>query len=161
MLKKLRTVIGEGFESIVWYDDVTNYGFFLCDLDIDSDGGENVDGDKYWQPETSLKFKGKSINALLVPGVVLPGWLPGAVKPIVLGCLSRLTNLQNMKQVNCVVHDTGPLTKIGEATPRAAQMIGINPNSVSGGEERPIILCQFWPGQPANVVGIQYDLQRS
>lgn len=159
MIRKLKTINGEGFECIVWYDDVANRGWFIADMDIDSDGGKNVDGDKYWQADTTLHHNGKPIDALVVPGMVVPGWLPKAVGPIIMGCQGRLTNLANMRSVETVTHDSGPLFKTGEATPEAARRLGVNPNSVSGGEERSIILYEFWPGTAARVDGELYNLQ--
>lgn len=161
MIHKLRTINGEGFESIVWYDDVANRGWFVADFDIDGDGGENVDHDPDWQPQTSLKHDGKPIDALAVPGVVLPGWLPAAVGPIVLGCRARVTNLANMAQANAVTHDTGPLSKVGEGTPALAKRLDIDPNARTGGESRPIVLYEFWPGTAAVIDGVTYQLQKS
>lgn len=157
-MKLLKVINGEGFESRVW--ERTDSGiFFVGDFDNDADGGNNPDNDPYWQPETSLKLHGKSIDAENVAGMVVPGWLPQAVKGIVLGCLGRVTNLANMKSYPCVVHDTGPLKKTGEGTPYLAKKLGINPNANSGGEDNPVILFECWPGIAALVDGIQYDLQ--
>lgn len=162
-IKQIGIATSEGFESRVFATADTSVlkVFFVGDLDIDSDGGSNPDHDPYWQPQTSLKFHGKSIDAEAVPGVVVPGWLPHAVGPIVLGCLCKVTNLATGQQAWGVAHDTGPLKKTGETTPAMARRVGVNPNSVSGGEEKPIILYEMWPGKPAVVDGVTYDLQAS
>lgn len=159
-MRLLDTITGEGFESRVW--ERTKGGiWFIGDADIDADGGNNPDDDRFWQPETTLKLRGKSIDAESVAGMVVPGWLPHRVGPIVLGCIGRVTNLDTMQSYPCVVHDTGPLRKTGEITPFLAKQIGINPNSNHGGEDRPTLLYECWPGEAALISGIQYDLQKA
>ncbi len=93
--------------------------------------------------------------------MVVPGWLPAAVGPIVLGCMGRATNLANGLQAFCVVADTGPLKKTGEGSPALAELIGIDPNPNTGGEDTPTILWECWPGQAAIVNGVTYNLQKS
>lgn len=92
--------------------------------------------------------------------MVVPGWLPKSVGPIVLGCLGKVTNLKNGKSAMCVVHDTGPLKKTGEGTPFLARLLGIS-DKENGGEDFPVILYEIWPGTPAEVNGVKYDLQRA
>lgn len=159
-MKLLRTITGEGYQSPVWEAD-DEHVFFIGNMDIDSDAGSNPDGDKYWQAQTSLKLRGESINADKVKGCVVPGWLPAAVKGIVLGCICRITNLATGDKCIAVCHDTGPLNKDGEVTPPVARNLGVNPNAVNGGEDRPIFLYEIWPGVAALVDGIQYVLQPS
>lgn len=163
MIHLLRTVTAQGFECKVWFDDAPQpFGrvFFVADLDVDGDGGVNIDHDPYWQPGTALHHEGKPIDALSVPAMVVPGWLPAAVKGIVLGSQGRLTNLASMDlRTDTVVHDTGPLNKVGEGTPVACVRLGLSGNANTGGENRNIILHEFWPGKPALVDGIQYALK--
>ncbi len=155
-IKQLGIATSEGFESRVFYagGKVFNVG----DFDIDFDGGPKPAHDPSWQPETTLKFHGKSINAQEVPGMVVPGWLPKSVGPIVLGCQGKVTHLASGLWAWCVVHDTGPLRKTGEGTPELARRLGIN-DTENGGEDAPVILFECFPGKPATVDGITYDLQ--
>ncbi len=157
-MKKLGILTGEDYESIIWQRDGGSI-FFIADFDIDSDGGTNPDHDPDWNPDTSLHYHGKPIDAERVAGIVIPVWIVKAVKPIVLGCQAKATNLNTMSRYLAVIHDTGPLRKNGEGTPYLARKINIDPNSVHGGEDNPIILFEFWPGVPAVVDGIKYDLQ--
>lgn len=157
-MKSLGTLGAEGFQSTIWLNDDGRI-FFVADADIDSDGGSNPDHDPYWQADTTLHHNGKPIDAETVPGVVVPGWIPRSVGPIVMGCRARITNLRTMQSCDAVVHDLGPKTKDGELTPEAARRVGINPNSVTGGEERPVVLYECWPGVPAFVDGVTYSLQ--
>lgn len=158
----LRTIQGEGFESKVWYVPEEGKCFWIGDWDNDCDGPNgNPDKDKYWQPETSLRLRGQSIDSYKVPGIVVPLWLPAAVGPIVLGCLARVTDLRTMKQIYAVVYDKGPTNKVGEGSCRAAKLLGINPNPNNGGVDQNVILFECWPGKAALIEGIQYDLQKS
>lgn len=156
-MKQIGIATSEGFESRVF--EHAGKVWFVGDFDVDADGGPKPPNDPSWQPETTLKLHGKSINAQTVPGMVVPGWLPRAVGPVVLGCLGKVTNLSNGKSALCVVHDTGPLKKTGEGTPFLAKLLDINPDAGRGGEDAPIILFECFPGKPALVEGIQYELQ--
>lgn len=157
-MKKLGSVNGEGYESIIW--ERTRGGvFFVGDGDIDADGGSNPDKDPDWQPDTTYHHEGRPIDAETVAGMVIPSWLVGKVKGIVHGCQGRVTNLNSMASYPCVVHDDGPKNKDGEITPYLAKKLGINPNSINGGEDNPVLLYEFWPGEPAKVDGVQYKLQ--
>lgn len=157
-MKKLGTVGAEGFSSTLWQRNDGSI-FFIADFDVDCDGGSNPEHDPYWQPNTSLHYNGKPIDAETVSGIVVPGWLLRSVGPIVLGCKARCTYLANMKSYDAVVHDTGPLTKNGEGTPYLAKKLGINPNPNYGGEDNNIVLYELWPGIPAIVDGVIYNLQ--
>lgn len=164
MSKMLGRVDGEGFLSQIWLEPDGRI-WFVADYDNDADGGDNPDGDQYWQPDTSLHYPkkpgGKAIDAETVPGIVVPGWLVSKVPGIVLGCKGRATNLRNMKSHDAVVHDTGPLNKDGEGTPELSRRIGINPNANYGGEDYAAVLYELWPDIPAIVDGITYQLQGS
>ena len=157
-MRKLGTIDGEGYHSSI-YERSDKSVFFVGDFDVDADGGNNPDHDPYWQPDTSLHYNGKAIDAETVSGIVVPGWLVKAVKGTVLGCKARATNLATMQSYDAVVHDTGPRNKDGEGTPYLAKKIGINSNARRGGEDEPVILYEFWPGIPAVVDGITYTLQ--
>lgn len=158
-VKKLGKVNGENFESILWEDTSTGLCWYVSDGDIDGDGGKNVDKDPDWQKDTALHFEGKPIDALSVAGIVVPTWLPGKVKGIVLGCQAEVINLTNMKGCPAVVHDLGPTNKNGEITPYLAQQLGVNSNAKTGGEDDPIFLFRFWPGKAAVVHGVTFQLQ--
>jgi hypothetical protein len=132
---------------------------FTADADIDSDGGPNVDNDPCWQPETTLKFNGKSINAQKVPFAVIPIGILNKVGPIGLGCKVIVTDTRNGRWAFGVLADLGPTRKVGEISPEMARRIGINPNSVRGGEDEKVIRYEIFIGVPAVVDGITYKLQ--
>lgn len=163
-LTLLKTLTAEGFVSpcYKWEKNGELKVFWVSDYDNDADGlNGNPDNDPAWQGQTSLKLRGQSLDSYKVPGMVVPGWLPHAVGPIVLGCKGRITDLRTNNKVDVVVYDTGPTTKNGEGSTRAAQLLGINSNPNNGGIDEPVILFECWPGIAALVDGIQYDLQPS
>lgn len=132
---------------------------FLGDADIDADGGPNIDHDPYWQPETSLKFNGKSINAQTVPyGVVPPAVIKG-VKGVVLGC--AMVAVYRGRSIHGVVGDTGPRKKIGELSCEYARRLGMSGNSNTGGTDKQEVTYIIYPGIPAVVDGVNYNLQPS
>lgn len=133
--------------------------WFIADADIDADGGSNPDNDPYWQPDTSLHFHGSPLDAESVPFIVVPPVVLRRTRGVVLGCQAIAMNILTMETVKCVVADIGPRSKVGEISPAAARKISVNPNSVTGGQERKIILYKLFPGLRALVNGIEYNLQ--
>lgn len=145
-------------ELIVEHDD--KWVSFRGDCDVDCDGsGGNLWGDKYYNPETSLKYNGKSLNAEKVPFAVVPPKIITGVKGIVLGCLIQVVNIQNHKWIDMVVGDIGPYFKVGEVSVEGARRLGIPESPVSGGTKDHIIFYRLKPGKAAKIDGIQYKLQ--
>lgn len=158
-MKALGTFTSEGYTSIVWEDDDGRV-HFEGDMDIDCDGsGGNPHHDPYFQPDTTLHLNGEALNAELVPFIVVPPLIVHGVKGIVMGCLARVTNSRNGKQAWAVVGDVGPTKKLGEGSPRVADLLGINPNPNHGGEDEKVLLYEIWPGKVAAIDGLTYPLQ--
>jgi Fungal chitosanase of glycosyl hydrolase group 75 len=131
-------------------------------MTIDCDGsGGNPDNDPYFQPHTSLKHDGESLNAYEVPFVVVPPFVIGCVKPVVMGCAAVVINLSDGQATVAVVGDCGPTKKIGEASCKCASEIGLDGDPNRGGTEKKIVRYMIWPGVPAYVNGVAYDLQPS
>ncbi len=146
-----------GFTALLWrsYDGTNERGLFVSDMDQDNDGpGGSTEEDPDWNPETSLKHNGESINSHEVSGIVVPTWLPMRVHGTVLGCQAFATNLATGKREPAVVYDLGPTRKSGEGSNLLCKRLGAD-----GGENRPLFLFEFFPGIPAQVDGITYDLQ--
>ena len=152
--KLLKTI--EGSPVTLGSDGVIR---FLGDMDIDSDGGPNLDRDPCWQPDTTLRHAGLSINAQFVPYLVCPIGILELVGPIGLGCQCQATHTQTLKTSPAVLADLGPRSKTGEGSPALARRLGINPNSRYGGEDRKCILYELFIGIPARIDGIEYHLQ--
>ena len=146
----------EGYTSKVYDVGDGSYQFF-GDLDVDVDGSPNWQRDPWGQADTSLHYNGKPINSDVVRGIVLPPECIKFVSPIVLGCKSQVT--YRGKTVDAVVFDIGPHFKLGEGSAALATSLGINPSPISGGVDEPEVLYRWWPGVPATVDGITYNLQ--
>ncbi len=98
---------------------------------IDTDGSGSHHGDRTSQNQTTLRDNhGRSLNADQVPYFVLPPQVAHSIgaKPGDLGMIKY-----GDKVIPAVFGDTGPRSKIGEMSTRAAQMLGINSNPNSGG----------------------------
>ncbi|MDB6076500.1 MAG: hypothetical protein JWO82_247 [Akkermansiaceae bacterium] len=141
---------------------------FRGDVDIDADGsGPNaytdargrIWKDRYYQPDTSLHFRGKALNSQTVPYAVVPPAVLVGVPGIVLGCLVWVTNRKTGKRVACVCGDTGPTAKVGEVSIEAARRLGVDPNPVIGGDDDFEFDYEVHAGVPAVIDGITYDLQ--
>lgn len=114
---------------------------------------------------TAYRFKDKSsddpeayVDAETIPYCVVSPLIRNAAKGVVLGCRCVMTNTENGKSVEGVVADIGPKKKIGELSIAAGRALGLNPSPRNGGTEDKIIHYQFWPGMPATVGGVKFDL---
>lgn len=155
-MKLLGTI--QGTNITLGDDNVIRY---TTKADVDCDGSPNWRRDPCGQADTSLHYQGKPINADAVPYIVVPPLIIDSVPEIVLGSLAIVTNTLNGKKVVCVVADKGPHLKIGELSTAAAAALGLNPSPTEGGTDSHIILYELYPGTPATVNGITYDLQAS
>jgi hypothetical protein len=124
---------------------------------IDCDGGSNPHHDPCWQPDTTLRFNGRSIDADVVPFIVVPPLIIQRTRGIVMGCKARAS--YRGRSVDCVVADIGPRRKIGELSPAAAQAIGLDPNPNHGGTDSHEVTYEIFPSVPATVNGTTYKLQ--
>jgi hypothetical protein len=132
---------------------------FVEDACIDIDGHADSHGDPYWQRETSLKLNGHSIDAQVVPYIVLPPGVILAVKDVVLGCRAKVTNTKTGQSTEAVVADVGPRKKLGEISCECARRVGLSGNPNNGGTSEKILKYNVWPGRPAFVDGVKYALQ--
>lgn len=126
---------------------------------IDSDGAPgNPGNDPYWQPDTTLHHNGNPINANSVPYVVVPPAIIQGVKGIVLGCQAEIYNKATGNKTAAVVADVGPHKKIGEASMEAARRVGVNCSPTHGGTSEKLIEYTIYPGTPAVVDNVTYNL---
>lgn len=145
----------EGVDIIEHDDHSVSY---LSKAHVDADGsGGNPHHDPYFQPETSLKHEGVSLNAEIVPYVVVPPAVVHSVAGIVLGCKASV--LYGNRTVAAVVGDIGPATKLGEVSVACARVLGMNPSPINGGVDDHVVHYLIWPGVPAVVDGVTYQLQ--
>lgn len=126
---------------------------------IDGDGsGGNSYGDPDFQPQTSLRVNGKSLNAETERFIVVPPAIVQGVAPVVLGCQAEVS--YNGKTVAAVVADEGPAHKLGEISIACAQALGIPHSPLTGGVSSGVGYV-IHPGVPAVVDGKTYPLQAS
>jgi Fungal chitosanase of glycosyl hydrolase group 75 len=134
---------------------------FRADADIDCDGsGGNPDDDPYFQPDTTLHRDGEALNAYEEPFIVVPPVVCRKTTGIVLGSLALVENINTGEICFAVVGDLGPSRKVGELSPACAEQISVDPNPVTGGEQRNIIRYSIFVGVPAVINGLKYVLQR-
>jgi len=133
---------------------------WVAGMTIDCDGsGGNPDNDPYFQDDTSLHYEGEALNAYEVPFIVVPPAVVKAVAPIVMGCMAIVINLKKGLVAQAVVGDRGPTKKIGEASCECADRVGLNSDPNHGGTDEKIIRYIIFPGIPAVVDGVEYNLQ--
>lgn len=147
---------GEGYSADVFDNQDGSYEF-TGDMDIDVDGSPNWRRDPYGQSDTSLHYNGSPIDSDSVPGIVLPPECIKFVQGIVLGCQCQVSYRGVL--VDAVVFDVGPHNKLGEGSAELARRLGVNDSPINGGVSEPEVLYQYWPGKPAVVDGVQYELQ--
>lgn len=133
---------------------------FIGNMDIDCDGsGGNPDNDRYFQPETTLKRNGKSLNAYNEPFIVVPPLIIAKVTGVVLGCYATVEDMLTYASGEAVVGDVGPTFKDGEGSPALAVQIGVDPNPRTGGQTQRRFRYTIYPGKAAKINGVQYELQ--
>ncbi len=130
------------------------------DADNDVDGSPYWHEDPYGQANTSLQLNGKAVNGDVYPFIVVPPQVINCTPEIVLGCFGTME--YQGKDVACVVADSGPRSKIGEASPAALRELGLPaPHNGNGGLDTQEILYRIWPGVAAKINGTQFTLQHS
>jgi hypothetical protein len=134
---------------------------FTADMDIDNDGsGGNPEHDQFHQDDTTLHDPNdNALNAYRVPFIVVPPLICQKTRGKVLGSSAIVENIHTGESCEAVVGDIGPHKKIGEASPALAREISVNPNPVTGGEERRIIRYTIYVDKPAVIDGVTYTLE--
>ncbi|MBI2384612.1 MAG: glycoside hydrolase family 75 protein, partial [Elusimicrobia bacterium] len=118
---------------------------FTAKMAIDGDGpGGGRDGDPTYQRETALKSNGASLNARVVPFIVIPGDFSAAHPTVKLGDYAAVT--YGGKTSYAIVGDVGPKGVLGEGSPALARAVGINPHPVSGGVQSASVQYLIIPG---------------
>lgn len=157
-MKKLLTIYskGEGYSADI-FENTDGSGQFTGDMDIDIDGSPDWGRDPSGQPDTTLHESGHAINGQEFPFIVLPPEVIVAFSLVILGCKAVVR--YRGKISDAVVADVGPHRKLGEGSPKLARNLGINDDPNHGGVDTPEVVYQFWPGVPAVLRGITFELQ--
>jgi hypothetical protein len=100
------------------------------------------------------------VDAASVPYIVLPSHWRKLAVGVVLGCKATVEDTQTGKILNAAgVMDFGPKAKLGEASIACANFFGIPSSPKSGGTSKKRFLYTFFPGVPAVINGVTYQLQ--
>ncbi len=145
-----------GYPTTSWYADI-----LACDENdepIIFDGGGIASRTAYEWKKLSKNDPNKWVDSNLIPYIVVPPVVRKKSKGIVLGCMAKIVNTQNRKYCWAVVADIGPQKKVGEISIAAARLIGINDNPRTGGTDDFVISYELYPGMPAQINGVTYDL---
>jgi hypothetical protein len=151
-----------GGRRIISLCGLTDAIWFAADMDIDCDGGtaSACTSDPYYQPETSaVDSQGNPLDASNLPFVVLP--LPSngfnaKNYGITLGTVAAV--IYNNRLAYGVFGDFGPKGVVGEASYAMANVLGIDPDPVSGGISSGVTYI-FFGGSDAKVSPIESQAQ--
>jgi hypothetical protein len=127
--------------------------------------GANDPAPGFYVSATAYQWPGRApseplryVDAESVPYVVVSPLIRNAASGIVLGCKARIS--YNGRSVDAVVADIGPRKKIGELSIAAARALGFPSSPRTGGVESGVTY-ELWPGVPAVVNGVTYELIRA
>ena len=99
------------------------------------------------------------VDANTVPYGVINGKLRKMVPPKFLGCYGEVRNLKNGIVVPFVTADVGPSNRVGEGSTKLVHLLGYPKASPRNGVDERVFQWSFYPGQPAKINGITYELQ--
>jgi hypothetical protein len=122
--------------------------------------GAFVSATSYRWPELARIDPLAYVDAASVPYIVLPShWRQEAIG-VVLGCKAIVEDTKTGKILEAAgVLDFGPRTKLGEASVACAEFFGIPSSAKDGGTSEKRFIYTFFPGIPAVINGVTYQLQ--
>lgn len=121
--------------------------------------GAYVSATSYRWPERSRTDPRAYVDAASVPYIVIPShWRKEAVG-VVLGCRATVYDTKTKRLLQCGVLDFGPKGKIGEASIACAEFFGVPSSPKNGGTDTKRFIYTFYPGAPALINGVVYQLQ--
>ncbi len=95
-----------------------------------------------------------------MPYIVLPSHWRALAVGVVLGCKATITDRTTGKVLMAAgVLDFGPKSKLGEASIACAKFFDIDSSPKSGGTNEKRFIYTFFPGVPAEINGVTYQLQ--
>jgi hypothetical protein len=100
------------------------------------------------------------VDAASVPYIVLPSHWRAEAVGVVLGCEATVEDIKTGKILRAAgVLDFGPKAKLGEASIACAKFFGIPSSPKNGGTNEKRFIYRFFPGVPAVINGVTYQLQ--
>ncbi|HYF34107.1 MAG TPA: hypothetical protein VD994_02365 [Prosthecobacter sp.] len=122
--------------------------------------GAYVSATSYRWPQLARIDPLAYVDAAGVPYIVLPGHWRALAIGVVLGCKATVTDTKTGKVLNASgVLDFGPKAKLGEASIACAEFFGIPSSPKHGGTSEKRFIYTFFPGVPATIKGVKYQLQ--
>ncbi|HKP04456.1 MAG TPA: hypothetical protein VJU77_13975 [Chthoniobacterales bacterium] len=147
-----------------WFGVVTDTGKPNGNpVEQDDDGpapGAYVSATSYRWPQLSRIDPLAYVDAAGVPYIVLPSHWRILAVGVVLGCKATVKDTKTGKVLNAAgVMDFGPKAKLGEASIACAKFFGIPSSPKNGGTSQKRFIYTFFPGVPAVINGVTYQLQ--
>lgn len=99
------------------------------------------------------------VDAASVAYIVLPSHWRKLAVGVVLGCKATIKDIKTGKILEAGVLDFGPKTKLGEASIACAKFFDIPSSPKNGGTAEKRFVYTFFPGVPAVINGVTYQLQ--
>ncbi len=126
---------------------------------VDPAPGAYISATSYRWPEKSRTDPLAYVDSASVPFFVIPShWRKEAIG-VVLGCRGTIKDTVTGKVLEAGVFDFGPKAKTGEASIAAAKFFGIPSSPKNGGTDAKRFVYTFYPGIPAKISGVKYQLQ--
>lgn len=121
-------------------------GAYISATSYEHDGFDRTDPRRY-------------VDANAVPYFVIPSHWRREAAGVVLGCRGEIRDSHTNVVIECGVFDFGPKSKTGEASIAAARLCGVPSSPKNGGTDEKRFTYTFWPGEPANIDGEEYELK--
>jgi Fungal chitosanase of glycosyl hydrolase group 75 len=122
--------------------------------------GAFVSATSYRWPELARIDPLAYVDAASVPYIVLPSHWRKLAVGVVLGCKATVEDIKTGKVLNAAgVLDFGPRTKLGEASIACAEFFDVRSSPKNGGTSEKRFIYRFFPGVPAVINGVTYQLQ--
>ena len=147
-----------------WYGVITdtgaNDGNPVVQGPNDPAPGAYVAATSYSWPQFASTDPQAYVDAASVPYIVLPSHWRALAVGVVLGCKATVTDTKTGKVLQAAgVLDFGPQNKLGEASIATANFFGIPSSPKDGGTDEARFIYTFFPGVPAVINGVTYQLQ--
>ena len=122
--------------------------------------GAFVSATSYRWPKLARIDPNAYVDAASVPYIVLPSHWRKLAIGVVLGCKATVQDTKTGKILKAAgVLDFGPRAKLGEVSIACAQFFGIPSSPKNGGTDEKRFIYTFFPGVPAVIKSVTYQLQ--
>lgn len=136
-----------------WYGVVTDSGKSSGRPVIQKKGdpspGSYVSATSYRFPGFGRGDPRSYVDANAEVYIVLPGHWRAEAKGVVLGCRAVVTDRKTGHEIEAVVADFGPRSKLGEASIACCRAFGVPSSPRDGGSDEKRFTYHFFPGQAA------------